>query len=1115
MRFKKQLIFLACLIFGAATQLFAQTPVFGKNKVRSGSDDYWTYKVCLPQEKHCRYEFRVGFDVKDERTEQFLARFVHHMNASYATLAAAWKQDIGKTVVVYLLPSHRMLEEMNITDAPSLPEGIRGLATTHGSCILDNQEYLIVLKADDTEEDLHATAFHELVHAFEYSRVGWQFLNCSEESLYRRPWVYESVAVYLTDVLGPGWRTSMRRRMEEMAAAYHNNPQFGIPTLEMLHWDYRQMAGRYVFGPMVFLYLEHRYGREATVQFAARLFDPHEKTWIFPILQDLAQGAFRTLAEFDTAHRNYWAEKFAPLAKEYVLPNTENEFVASRKVMPAEWPYPVVSPQVTPDGTAIGFITIVPKVGEVLARVPALPREDMPYLPNLDRRERVKTARKAPHPMRILTPYAPGERYDSLTAQGLNTTPRGGGRDFAFVADDSWSDAVRAASALVALRRTELGRTHALRPPTPRKKDQDYKRRMKAFTESLRQSEAPLRDAQQTLVALRSAPGMNRAYFFAKDARGNVLVEQDANTRKILNSVRVSLEDPTGLALAPDGKVVNFSAATSSPERDIYSMPTDGSAPPTKVTSDGAWNGAPALSPDGTKLVYVSTVRAHQKLMLRDLTTGATEQLTHGAWDDVSPAWSSDGAMLVFTTEEYLGVPSIATLDLATRTVSRWATFQGGTYTPSFYPGENDRVVATIMSNEQYQNRVFPVMTLYDIRLKSPQTVSVIRATHDAPAVAQTADTPALDRTQLVNRKAPERNVKFLDGQFAAFGTTNQNQFALAGTLLFGDISGDVEHRGGFALSKHLRIAQYDYFNKAGRATLHVGGKLGDYPLLFGLAGLWGRFPRYPEPYGDTYNWNLGFSRVRERQAFFGLRYPLDKQKRVEVGANITNRDYRLRREIPDERPSDIPAEIYDTDRRIADHLNALDRQTHGSVSFAYVEDKTVGSSEVFGPLHGRALRMEAKLIEVWGNGSATCGSFAAHARQYVALTPRTLLAFRADGLYSTCPTGDLWIQGGDVLRTYPYSSVFCDRCFTTSTEFRFPVGDVLLFDQYHIKVRGSFFADSSIGRMSLDFGTPWNEWAFGGGLLFVFGPLPVNFECARTPHSSGMQCGARVGYSF
>ena len=56
----------------------------------------------------------------------------------------------------------------------------------------------------------------------------------------------------------------------------------------------------------------------------------------------------------------------------------------------------------------------------------------------------------------------------------------------------------------------------------------------------------------------------------------------------------------------------------------------------------------PAWSPDGARLVYSGEAGGHRKLFLRTIASGEDRQITTGNADDLQPSWAPDGASIVF-----------------------------------------------------------------------------------------------------------------------------------------------------------------------------------------------------------------------------------------------------------------------------------------------------------------------------------------------------------------------------------------------------------------------------------------------------------------------------------
>lgn len=72
-----------------------------------------------------------------------------------------------------------------------------------------------------------------------------------------------------------------------------------------------------------------------------------------------------------------------------------------------------------------------------------------------------------------------------------------------------------------------------------------------------------------------------------------------------------------------------------------------GSEDPRQVTQGERANG-PDLSPDGSKLLYVSVATGNREVMVLDLASGNRTNLTENAEEDLLPKWSPDGSSILF-----------------------------------------------------------------------------------------------------------------------------------------------------------------------------------------------------------------------------------------------------------------------------------------------------------------------------------------------------------------------------------------------------------------------------------------------------------------------------------
>lgn len=186
------------------------------------------------------------------------------------------------------------------------------------------------------------------------------------------------------------------------------------------------------------------------------------------------------------------------------------------------------------------------------------------------------------------------------------------------------------------------------------------------------------------------------------------------------------------IALSNDGRTVYFAlreagrTEANSTNLDIFAAPADGSAQPTNLTADNdGTDTAPTLSPDGTKLAWLSMARAtyeadRQVLKVRDLATGNVRALTQG-WDRSvgSIAWAPDGRSIIVEAQDVMENP-LWRVDVATGRVTRLT--QNGQF-HNATPLADGSIIATM-------NSVMAPDDLYrvDARGRTQQLTAVNRA---------------------------------------------------------------------------------------------------------------------------------------------------------------------------------------------------------------------------------------------------------------------------------------------------------------------------------------------------------------------------------------------------
>ena len=155
-----------------------------------------------------------------------------------------------------------------------------------------------------------------------------------------------------------------------------------------------------------------------------------------------------------------------------------------------------------------------------------------------------------------------------------------------------------------------------------------------------------------------------------KDYSRLTLADSDGARPIVLLESREPLLAP---AWSPDGKQIAYvSFETSRPAIYRQDLATGARE---QLTNFKGLNGAPAWSPDGNTMAMVLSKDGSPDIYLMDLATKRLTRITRHYAIDTEPAWMPDGKSLLFTSDRG-GRPQIYRYDLRTGTTQR-VTFEG------------------------------------------------------------------------------------------------------------------------------------------------------------------------------------------------------------------------------------------------------------------------------------------------------------------------------------------------------------------------------------------------------------------------------------------------------
>lgn len=102
---------------------------------------------------------------------------------------------------------------------------------------------------------------------------------------------------------------------------------------------------------------------------------------------------------------------------------------------------------------------------------------------------------------------------------------------------------------------------------------------------------------------------------------------------------------------SPDGRRIVFYAEQATGKSDLFVMNADGSGRRPVLQTPGAGEGAPAFSPTGDEIAYDTDRDGNFEIYVMNANGSNPHRLTDHPARDLAPAWSPDGAHIVFMSD--------------------------------------------------------------------------------------------------------------------------------------------------------------------------------------------------------------------------------------------------------------------------------------------------------------------------------------------------------------------------------------------------------------------------------------------------------------------------------
>lgn len=567
-------------VLGLIIGIFTALPIEAQNNVV-----YEDKKVLFYQSEHLDF-FHWQHDVNDKNQIKYLAHVVEQAEYSNTCLSRYLGHTLSKRANVVFYKTHRDFAATYLLGGHFISEGVLAFAMPTGPLL---KEYLLAIKLDRSFEEYDTTITHEMAHIFQYD-MGPSIWTSWLNGRNRPPWwIMEGGAEFLAQECNSSRTDDIREDIRRGAGA---NPEKDLPTWFDLD---QERADPYTFGTMTLRFIKERYSEKVVKKFIAQAFWGGED--LIEILAELTNGAIRSPEQFDEAQRDFWKERFGTEMLNKPKPYQENEYFRGRYVVPRLYPYPTISPTVSPDGQKMAVITVSSRYGVVLAVAPTLSREIQEYQPKLKTESgglEEEDSKAEEWKINVLTPFFPPKHFDYIAM------------DLA-VSNLSWG---RVGDKEYIVFFAQKGRDHALFLVDSQNRKE------------IRSIPIPLDNA----FSPQLSPDGTKVYFVAKKNITSDIYSLDLKSKKVINLTNDESynENP---AVSPDGSKIAYVSFWGAYRKLFILHLATGHKE--QLTFNAFNDQSPQFSDDGRTIVYTSDEKnGVSNIYTIDLETKLVSQLT-------------------------------------------------------------------------------------------------------------------------------------------------------------------------------------------------------------------------------------------------------------------------------------------------------------------------------------------------------------------------------------------------------------------------------------------------------------------------------------------------------